>query len=187
MAKYLYDEESLPTISYEIFRYVMTAALEIAAGILASIIIAVCLDMKIETVVFLAVFWILRSYAGGIHLDRFSHCFVFSAFVMTFTLLLVKYCHVSLWISHSMIGSGAVGFLFSEPESDKNRSVDELENKYFKRKLRQFLFVIMMIYGIYVCLEMYRYAFLIALTVDIVYLMMIMGKVKNKRVKGRNI
>ena len=46
LAERLYEEGSFPTVSYEAFKYVIEFALEMAAGILASAIIAVGFNMR---------------------------------------------------------------------------------------------------------------------------------------------
>ena len=172
LAERLYEEGSFPTVSYEAFKYVIEFALEMAAGILASAIIAVGFNMRWETAAFLLIFWVLRSYAGGIHLDKFSHCFIFSAFVIAGTMALVKYSYVPLWFSH---------LLFMDPESDRNREVDEAEDAYFRKKLRQSFFAIAVFYLLCAFMQSRKYTFLIAITISVVYVLMILGKVKNAK------
>lgn len=183
LAEQFYDKDNFPNVSYEAFKYVMEFVLEMAAGILASAVIAVAFEMEWETAAFLLVFWVLRSYAGGIHLDKFSHCFVFSSFVIAGTMALVKYCQAPIRLSHLMFAGGVAAFLLTEPESDRNRAVDEDEDKYFRKKLRQSLLAIVAAYILCTFMGNGKYMFLIALTVDVVYVLMIMGKVKNEKSK----
>lgn len=181
LAERLYEEGSFPAVSYEAFQYVIEFALEMAAGILASAVIAVGFDMRWETAAFLLIFWVLRSYAGGIHLDKFSHCFIFSAFVIAGTMALVKYSWVPLWFSHLLFIGGVGAFLFTDPESDRNRKVDEAEDAYFRKKLRQSFLVITVFYLISAFMQNRKYTFLIAITISVVYVLMILGKVKNAK------
>lgn len=182
LADRFYNRETFPDMSYGAFKYVMEFALEMAAGILASAAIAVAFDMEMETAVFLLIFWVLRSYAGGIHLDRFSHCFLFSTGVIAGAMALVKYCHPPLGLPSVLFFIGIVAFFATEPESDKNREVNREEDLFFKRRLRQFLFIIMAAYLIVAFTGSTRYAFIIALAVDVVYVLMILGKVKNGKI-----
>lgn len=181
LADRFYEKSTFPTVSYEAFKYVIEFTLEMAAGILASAIIAVCFNMRWETAAFLLIFWVLRSYAGGIHLDKFSHCFLFSAFVIAGTMALVKYSYVPLWFSHLLFVGGVGAFMLTEPESDRNRTVDEEEDAYFKKKLRQSFFTIAVIYLFCAFTQNRKYTFLIAITVSVVYVLMILGKVKNAK------
>lgn len=181
LADRLYEKNSFPTVSYEAFKYVMEFTLEMAAGILASAIIAVGFNMRWETAIFLLIFWVLRSYAGGIHLDKFSHCFVFSAFVIAGTMALVKYSYAPLWFSHLLFVGGITAFMLTDPESDRNRKVDEEEDVYFRKKLWQSFFVIAVAYLFCAFTQNRKYTFLIAVTVCVVYVLMILGKVKNAK------
>lgn len=181
LADRFYEKSSFPTVSYEAFKYVMEFALEMAAGILASAVIAFGFHMRWETAAFLLIFWVLRSYAGGIHLDKFSHCFIFSAFVIAGTMALVKYSDAPLWFSHLLFTGGATAFMLTEPESDRNRKVDEEEDAYFRKKLRQSFFAIAAAYLYSAFTQNRKYTFLIAITVSVVYVLMILGKVKNAK------
>lgn len=181
LADRFYEKSSFPTVSYEAFKYIIEFTLEMAAGILASAIIAVGFNMRWETASFLLIFWVLRSYAGGIHLDKFSHCFVFSAFVIAGTMALVKYSYVPLWFSHLLFIGGAGALMLTEPESDRNRKVDEAEDAYFRKKLRQSFLAIAAAYLFCAFMQNRKYTFLIAITVDVVYVLMILGKVKNAK------
>lgn len=182
LARYAYKKGSMPSATFETYVYAAQVALEMLLGILANIAIALFLNMKLEVVVFFFIFCILRSYAGGLHLDKFSHCFLFSFAVTTGTMLLVKYMNVPLTVSGIMMGGGLIAFWLTKPVNDKNREVNEEEDAYFKRKLRQFLTIILIAYSATVLLSFSSYSFLIALTVDVVYILMILGKWKNKSV-----
>lgn len=180
LARYAYKRDSLSSVSFETYEYAVQVTLEMLMGVLANIAIALCLNMKLEAVVFFFVFCVLRSYAGGLHLDKFSHCFLFSFAVTTGSMLLVKYMNVSLAVSGIMMGGGLIAFWLTKPVNDKNRDVNEEEDAYFKSKLRQSLSIITIAYFTTALLSFLRYSFLIALTVDVVYILMILGKWKNK-------
>ncbi len=183
LADRFYDEYKFPAVSYDAFKYVIEFVLEMAAGIFASAMIAVIFDMKWETAVFLMIFWILRSYAGGIHLDAFWQCFLFSAAVMAGTIALVKYLEMPVWGSHMMFLGGVLAFLLTEPENDKNRHVDQEEDAYFRKKLCESFLGIAAVYLFCIFTNNSRYTFLIAATVDVVYVLMILGKIKNGKIK----
>lgn len=182
LADRFYSEKAFPAMSYEAFKYVLEFSLEMAAGICASAVIAVALGMEWETAAFLMVFWVLRSYAGGLHLDKFGHCFVFSAAVIACSMMLVKYSHYPPWLPHVMFIAGGAAFIFTEPESDRNREVDEDEDVYFRKRLRQSLLIIAAAYLFCFFIVSDRCAFIIALAVDVVYALMILGKIKNGKI-----
>lgn len=68
LANYVYQRDS--GISLETYQYGLQVAMEMSAGIAASICMAVYLGMRIESLLFLALFSVLRSYAGGLHFTK---------------------------------------------------------------------------------------------------------------------
>ena len=114
-------------------------------------------------------------------MDKFSHCFIFSAFVIAGTMALVKYSYVPLWFSHLLFIGGVSAFMLTDPESDRNREVDEAEDAYFRKKLRQSFFAIAVFYLLCAFMQSRKYTFLIAITISVVYVLMILGKVKNAK------
>ena len=71
--------------------------------------------------------------------------------------------------------------MLTDPESDRNRKVDEKEDAYFRKKLRQSLFAIAVVYLFCAFMQNRKYTFLIAITISVVYVLMILGKVKNAK------
>ena len=56
--------------------------------------------------------------------------------------------------------------------------MDEEEDAYFRKKLRQSLLAITAVYLFCAFIQNRKYSFLIAITVGVVYVLMILGKVK---------
>lgn len=75
LANYAYWRQVVPFLTLESYEYIAQVALEMLSGILASMALAVCLGMIAETVLFLFVYSVIRSYGGGLHLERFSAAF----------------------------------------------------------------------------------------------------------------
>lgn len=65
------------------------------------------------------------------------------------------------------------------PVENANRKVNEEESAYFRKKLKRFLFLDMLISATCVALKKDRYVFLITVIFLIVMLTMILGKYKN--------
>lgn len=183
LADYFYREDKFQGISYDAFQYALEFALEMGTGIFASAMIAVIFDMEGETAAFLLIFWVLRSYVGGLHLEAFWQCFLFSTAVIAGAMAVVRYFTVQPLWPHFMYLAGALAFLQTEPENDKNRRVDTDEDLYFKGKLLQCLILITIAYIYCTFTNNVRYTFVIALAVDVVYVLMILGKWKNGKNK----
>lgn len=183
LAYYAYQKQVVPSLTLESYEYIAQVALEMLSGILASVALGLYLDMMAETVLFLLIYSIIRSYAGGLHLERFASCFCMSFLVTAGTLIFVKAAEVSGWMILAMLLAGQAAFRLTEPGDNKNRRVDEEENQYFKRKLRQYLTVFAAVCMAFLAMGVKRYALLVAVTIDVAYVFMVLGKRKDEKTK----
>ena len=83
LTSYIVKSGAVPEESYEIYQYGFQIGLEMLSCLLACFGIAVYLHMIPEFVVFTGIFMLLRTYAGGVHLNSFGTCYVCSVAVQT--------------------------------------------------------------------------------------------------------
>ena len=72
--------------------------------------------------------------------------------------------------------------MLTDPESDRNREVDEAEDAYFRKNCGSLFFAIAVFYLLCAFMQSRKYTFLIAITISVVYVLMILGKVKNAKI-----
>lgn len=61
-----------------IYEYGFTLTMEVGLFVLVSLFLTLYLHMFVEGVLFFVIFAPLRSYAGGLHLEKYHSCFVLS-------------------------------------------------------------------------------------------------------------
>lgn len=164
-----------------IYEYGFAMALEVGLFAVFSIFAALCLNMPIEGLIFFIIFAPLRSYAGGLHLEKFRSCFILSCLTYLAVLLAVKYVQVPVAISFTVLMIIEVAVYYLYPVEHANREVDEDENKYFKTKLLKFLSFDFITGIICLVLKSETFLFEMALIIFIVMMTMVMGKCKNIR------
>ena len=76
-----------------IYQFGWQVSIEILISIIASIGIALYLKMFLEMIFLGGIFIPLRTWAGGVHLDRYWKCFVCSVMVIVVGLVFSKYIH----------------------------------------------------------------------------------------------
>lgn len=89
-----------------------------------------------ETIIYLASFIPLRSYAGGYHAKSRTHCYIISCLMVIAALFCVKFipgdytviCGVFLLAVSSCL------IICLAPKGSANKELDELETKVFRRK-----------------------------------------------------
>lgn len=164
----------------EMYEYAFEVALELGIFAAATIIIALCLEMFWEGVFFFIIFIPLRSYAGGLHMETFISCFCLSCFVYSGVLLVSKYLEVPGCFSGILMFLLEIMVYKLYPVENVNRSVDEVENAYFKKRLTVFLLLDCGIAGVCLLLKEDRFLLTAAATFLLIVLTMIAGKWKNK-------
>lgn len=165
----------------ELYKYGFTMTIEVGLFVLSSLLVSLYLHMFMEGMLFFLIFAPLRSYAGGLHLDRFHSCFILSCLTFSGILLTVRYIYIPMLFSliALFILEAAVYALY--PVENVNREVDSEENRFFKKKLKIFLAVDLLLAIICVVLKKECHVFLISVTFFMIVITMILGKCKNMR------
>lgn len=161
-----------------IYEYGIQTGLEMFTCAFVAMGIAAILNMLPQGITFLGIFILLRSYAGGVHLQNFFSCFVCSAFVQTGILLFARYIQLSLKISWCMMILGIALLLCISPVDHINRILTKNEKKYCRRKLILIVLGIVVISGILSITGNKHFLSLISDTVTVVAISAAIGKIK---------
>lgn len=180
LTEYVISKGVIKEADRYVYEYGFVVVLEIGSFVSFSIFMAVYLNMPIEGIVFFIIFMPLRSYAGGLHLNKFGACFVLSCLTYVGVLLLVKNIRISAAVSFVILLTLEMMVYGLYPVEHVNRKVDKEENEYFKNKLIRFLCMDLAM-GIICLLCNWGVILLEAVLVfAIVVLTMIAGKYKNR-------
>lgn len=163
-----------------IYEYGFTITIEVGIFTLFCLFIALYLHMFVEAILFFLIFAPLRSYAGGLHLEKYHSCFVLSCLTFSGVLLIVKHIQVPIWISTITLFVLEMITYILYPVENINRKVDKEENRYFRKKLKLYLLIDIVIAVICIILNSSKELFLIADTFLVVVITMLIGKYKNK-------
>ena len=78
-------------------------------------------------------FILLRTYAGGVHLNSYFGCFICSVSIQTLVLLVNEKYIIPLPVSWGIIFIGATLTLINAPVENINRELDKEEKNIVKR------------------------------------------------------
>lgn len=177
ITKYLLDTGVISKDDSSIYRYGIQMGIELLASIIASLLIAVYLGMVPECIFFFAIFIPLRSYAGGIHLDKYWQCFLCSSGVLCVVLLLAKYVELN---SASMLIMALIAIVLIQkigPSGNKNRTLDYEEKVFFSARLQKASFGILIIMFVLWWFELNKYLLILLCTLWLVAVAMILSKI----------
>lgn len=165
----------------ELYEYGFTMTIEVGLFVLSSLLVSLYLHMFMEGILFFLIFAPLRSYAGGLHLDKFHSCFILSCLTFSGILLIVRYVHIPMLFSFIALIILEVAVYTLYPVENINREVDSEENRFFKKRLKIFLVIDLLLAIICAVLKKECYVFLISVTFFMIVITMILGKYKNMR------
>lgn len=180
LTDYILDKGAIGEESYEIYRFGFQTAMEMGSCIIVSMAIALKMHMLLEYVIFLSIFILVRSYAGGLHLDSFWACFVCSCIVQSGVLLIAKNYELSRNASFLVILGAIIAIKIIRPVEHINRPLEQSAKKYFQKKLNVILCGIFLISMVLFGMKIDKYLSLSALTMIVIVASMIIGKWKQK-------
>ncbi len=180
LTDYILDKGAIRKESYDIYCFGFQTAMEMVSCIVVSLFIALKMHMVLEYAIFLGIFILVRSYAGGLHLDSFWACFFCSCVVQSGVLLAAKNYQLSKIASLIIILSMVLMIKIIKPVEHANRPLEANAKKYFQKKLNMILRGIFFGSIILFAVDGEKYLSLSALTMIVIVASMIIGKWKQK-------
>lgn len=171
--------------SYVIYQYGFQIGIEMLSCFLVCLGIGIYLRMIPEFLVFTGSFILLRTYAGGLHLNSFTRCFICSVFVQTLVLLISKQYTILLPIAWVIILGGSILIWRIAPVENINRELDIDEKVHCKRVTVKVLSGIIAFVLVCTLLGMDNMVSLISVTILIVLISQYIGIEKYKIEKKR--
>lgn len=185
MALYIIRAGSVSPESFAVYQYGFQIGLEMLVTFTICCIIAILLQMVLEFIVFTGIFIFLRTYAGGVHLNKFISCLTCSVFVQTVVLVSSDYIRLSLPVSWSIIILCIVGILKVSPVECINRELSICEKRYFRTVTKKILIAIILFAAINTLLDVNKIVRLIALVLSVVMISQFLGVIKYKNEKRK--
>lgn len=164
---------------YEIYKYGFLTGLELFVYMVTCLTVAIWMGMTVECIVFLLIFFCLRSFVGGLHMNSFKVCFLFSCIVTFFSLLVIKYCPISKEISIVASVCEIIFIFFLPPVENVNRLVDEKEKIIFSLKIKKILLALFLLVIFFYISGLDRYLTTVTYTLAVIIFSMFLGKYKN--------
>jgi len=163
----------------EIYIYGINQILVSVLNVLSALIIGLILGTFFEVMVFMAAYIPLRIFAGGYHAKTPLRCYIFSVVMLIIVSIGMKYLYMEDWVYYVILAAAALMILVLSPVEDKNKPLDDLEYKVYKRRA-----VIIFTVEFVICF-VFKLVSLCSLFIAIVYsfiilaFMLITGQVKN--------
>lgn len=182
LADYVIHKGMVNEEDRSMYEYGFIITMEVALFAIFCLIMTLHLHMFIEGILFFVIFVPLRSYTGGLHLEKYYSCLILSCITFSGILIVVKHIQMPMWVSVVVLFVLTIFVYMLYPVENINRKVDREENQYFKTKLKRFLFMDMLIAVLCIILKSDSELFLMATVFTVVVITMLIGKYKNKNI-----
>lgn len=178
LTQYVIRSGAVPPESYSVYQYGFQVGLELFCSFVTCFVVALMLNMILEFIIFTAIFMLLRTYAGGVHLEKFISCLICSVCVQTLILIINDLLKVSLSISWVLILICSILVIKNAPVESENKELSLCEKKSLKRITVKVVFGIIFFTIICSLLGIDRIVFLIALVFIAVMISQYIGLIK---------
>lgn len=118
----------------EIYIYGINQILTSVLNVSSALIIGLILGTFFEVMVFMAAYIPLRIFAGGYHAKTPSRCYIFSLIMLIVVSISMKYLLLPEWAYSAVLSAALLIVLVISPVEDKNKPLDEIEHKVYKKR-----------------------------------------------------
>lgn len=180
LAKFVVHTGVVLEDEFDMYQYGLQTGLEMTTCFAAGMCIAIYMHLIPEFLIFITSFIFLRTYAGGLHSENFWSCFLCSVSSQTMILLINKLSHISIMFSWISIAICSIAVIYLSPVANLNREYEEIEKKYFRKKVSEVIQCILLFALLCTILGKEKYMSLIAFTMLLTLGSQYLGKIKYK-------
>lgn len=119
----------------EIYLFGLVLMLRTLLNVLTSVVIGFWFKMPVESIVFVICSVGIRTYSGGFHADNPIICYAISVVAIVLMLLSIKSGLWNVPISFVLMALSIGIIMRYAPVEHKNKPLEEIERKIYKRKL----------------------------------------------------
>lgn len=178
LTQYVIRSGAVPPELYPVYQYGFQVGLEVICSFVTCFIVAIILNMILEFVIFTAIFMALRTYAGGVHQEKFISCLICSVGVQTLILIIYDSLKVPFFIAWALIIICSILIIKNAPVESANKELNSFEKKSLKVITKKVVFGINFFAVICSLLGTGRIVFLIALVFVAVMISQYIGLIK---------
>lgn len=176
---WLLANEAIPREDREIYRYGIQQGMIALVNLGTTMIIGMVFGRLLESILFMAAYMPLRSFAGGYHAKTAVRCYFFSIAMMSAVLWVMRcVTYVTLVCGCLTVVSGSI-IWFLVPVEDRNKPLDELEKVVYRKKARKIVLAESILSLITGFCGLIRLEMCITMVLCVMVLMLLLGKWKN--------
>lgn len=176
IAEQLIENGTIDSKDKDIYTYGIEQTFVIFMNLVTTLLIALCFGMLWQSIVFMAIYLPLRSFAGGYHASTVLRCYLVGIFLCIIFLLLSKYIPSvdNIIIAITLLASIIIFIL--APVETSNKPLDQQELSVYKKRTRIILLSDICIITILLAFDLDSIALCIGIALMILSFMVCLGK-----------
>lgn len=178
LTAYLRNSNTIEESEFNLYKYGILSGLELVLCICSSLLISLILGTTINSIIVWSVFLCVRSYIGGLHLKKYSYCFIFSILMCNILCIINKKYTMSYKISFlvTLISAILIFLIFYGIHYCDKKNYEA--NKYFFKKLiKNIAIILLAMIVLYKC-ELSEYVSQCAFTVFFICIFAILNRIR---------
>lgn len=182
---WLLANEAVPKEDKEIYRYGIQQGMIALLNLGTTMMIGMVFGRLFESILFMAAYIPLRSYAGGYHAKTAVRCYFFSIVMISAVLWLMRYVAYVGLICGCLTAISGSAIWFLVPVEDQNKPLDEVEKVVYRKRARGIVLAESTLSLFAILCNGKRLGMCMTLVLCVLALMLLLGKWKNVYVRKR--
>lgn len=133
----------------EIYLFGLVLMLRVLLNTVTLILIGLWFNMLAVSVIFVCFSLFIRSYSGGFHSDNPVICYLISTSTIILLLISIKLQIWNVYVSGILVILSTVIFLIYAPVGHKNKILEDIESKIYRRRLLKIVFGLLCLMSIF--------------------------------------
>lgn len=134
LTAYIINAGAVSEELYAVYQYGFQIGLEMLCCFVTCLSVAIYMHMIPEFAIFTGIFMLLRTYAGGVHLNSFGSCFICSVTVQIIAMYFNSKYKFTVGTAWLLILVSAILILKAAPVECINRELDDTEKRTLQKK-----------------------------------------------------
>lgn len=118
----------------EIYLFGVEQFLTTVLNIVTTVVIGIVLGEIWQSLLFVLVFMVLRSYAGGYHASTPIRCYLLTSSIIAASLSVIKFINVYIFVCVELLVISGVIILILSPVQSENKPLDNIEFVIYRKK-----------------------------------------------------
>ena len=163
----------------DVYIYGINQIMSYVFNVSSSLIIGLIFGVTFEIIIFMAAYIPLRMFAGGYHAKTPLRCYIFSVIMLIIVSIGMKYLCPADWVYYAVLAVSVVVILALSPVEDKNKPLDEIEYRVYKKRTMLIAAVEVVLCFSLGLMKLHNFFAALVYSFTVLDFMLIAGKVKN--------